>query len=55
MKIKLRGRIFWHWVLVAKNGEIRATSETYYSKGNAVRAAKKLSEDINVPVEGEKS
>jgi uncharacterized protein YegP (UPF0339 family) len=50
MKIKLKGRILWHWILVAKNGEVVATSETYYSKSNAKRAAWELSKAIKVPI-----
>jgi uncharacterized protein YegP (UPF0339 family) len=51
MRIKLRGKLIYHWVLVARNGEVLATSETYFSKGNALRAAAKLSRAINVDLE----
>lgn len=52
LSIKLvKGFVFWHWNLVnTKNKEILASSETFYSESNARRAAKTLSEAINVPV-----
>lgn len=51
MRIKLKGRIFWHWILVAKNGETLASSEVYFSESNARRAAETLSKAIKVPFE----
>jgi len=49
MHIEVRGKLLYHWVLVSSNGQVVATSETYYSKSNAWRAARKLSVAINVP------
>lgn len=51
MKIHVkRGPIFWRWVLVATNGQVLGVSETYLTKSNALRAAKKLGKAIKVPV-----
>ena len=42
-----KGRRKWHWRLIAQqNGEIVLSSQGYYSKSNAKRAAKRLS-DLN--------
>jgi uncharacterized protein YegP (UPF0339 family) len=49
MHIEVRGKLLYHWVLIAGNGEVLATSETYFSKSNAARAAKRLSDAIGVP------
>jgi hypothetical protein len=49
LHIEVRGKLMFHWVLIAGNGEVLATSETYFSKSNADRAAKRLSEAIGVP------
>lgn len=35
LHIEIRGELLYHWVLVASNGEVLATSETYFSKPNA--------------------
>lgn len=52
MEIKVRRKlVFWYWRLDAKNGQTIATSEVYYSRGSAMRTAKKLSKAINVPIE----
>ena len=32
----------WYWRIVAANGHVILTSETYASKGNAVKAARKF-------------
>ncbi len=48
MYIKLKGKVFHHWLLMGKNGEVMATSETYYSRGNCLRAAKKLSRVLDI-------
>jgi Domain of unknown function (DUF1508) len=50
MRIEIRGKLLYHRVLVARNGEVLATSETYFSRSNAKRAAHRLSEAIDVPV-----
>lgn len=52
MKIVITRTLFWTVRLVAANGEVVLSSETYYSKGNARRAAIRLSEVIGVPVKG---
>lgn len=46
-----RKRVYWYVLLVGSNGLTRMASETYDSKGNAVRAAEDLSLEINVPIE----
>jgi hypothetical protein len=48
LRIEIRGKLLYHWVLIACNGEVLATSETYFSKSNAERAAWKLSKAIGV-------
>jgi hypothetical protein len=48
-RIEVRGKLLYHWVLIAGNGEVLATSETYFKKSNAARAALKLSQSISVP------
>lgn len=32
----------WYWRIVSRNGRIVLTSETYFNRGNAVRAARKF-------------
>jgi uncharacterized protein YegP (UPF0339 family) len=39
-----KGKRRWYWRVVAENGQIILTSEKYYSKWNAKRAAKRLGE-----------
>lgn len=51
MKLVLkRGLVFWYYKLVARNGQVMMTSEVYFSKGNAKRAADKVSQAIKVPL-----
>lgn len=51
MYIKLiRGKIFWHYVIKKRNHQVIATSETYYSRNNARRAAFKLADELNINV-----
>ena len=47
MIIKLRKKKKWYWVLLADNGRVWATSETYATYSNAWRAAKHVWHDIN--------
>lgn len=42
-----RGTLVWHWRIKAGNGEILATSETYYSRSNAIRAARKIADEFS--------
>ena len=52
MYVKLKkGRLFWHWVLRANNGEIVSTSETFFSRSNALRGAGRFCELTNIPLE----
>lgn len=50
MYIEVYKRLFYRVKIVGKNGEIMMTSEAYYSEGNANRAAKNLSEKLNLPI-----
>jgi uncharacterized protein YegP (UPF0339 family) len=40
----------WHVRVMAQNGEIQLTSETYYSKSNAERAARLLEEHLGLSI-----
>jgi uncharacterized protein YegP (UPF0339 family) len=42
--------LFWRVKLVGTIGEILMVSETYYSRSNAVRAARRLRDVIGVTV-----
>jgi len=45
MKIKVvKKRIYWYWLLVASNGQVLATSETYSSRAKAYQTAKLVRE-----------
>ncbi len=50
MRIEIRGKVLFHWVLLARNGQVLATSETYFSESNAKRAAHTLSKAVGVQV-----
>lgn len=49
--ILIQGKLKWFWHLVAKNGEILAHSQGYFSRFNAERAARKLAEGLKVKIE----
>lgn len=52
MKIEVRRkRLFFYWRIVARNQQVLGTSETYFSKSNALRAAHKLGKALKLPVE----
>lgn len=36
----------WYWRIVARNGQVVLTSETYATRSNAVRASKKFTNTI---------
>jgi uncharacterized protein YegP (UPF0339 family) len=42
--------LFYYLTFVGGNGEPLLTSETYYSKSNALRAATTLSDDLGLKV-----
>lgn len=44
--IIVKGKVRWFYHLVSKNGNILTTSQKYWSKGNAKRAAKTLAKNI---------
>ena len=48
--IEITGRILKHVNLVSKNGETLLASETYFSAGNAKRAANKVARALDIPV-----
>ena len=50
MYLEVKRKLFWYVRVVGKNGEPVLTSETYYSRGNAVRAAKRASKLLKVPI-----
>lgn len=50
----VKGLVFYHVNIVAANGETVFTSETFYSKGNAQRAAAKASSQLKIPVKAPK-
>ena len=45
-----RSKLFWHYVVVADNGQVTLTSETYYSKYNAQRAAYNTSKKLKIRI-----
>ena len=49
MRIELRDNTasYW-WVLVARNGQVCATSETYDTRSNALRAAKNMARRLKL-------
>lgn len=51
MKIRvLRKFVFWYWRMEGRNGKVHATSETYFSRSNALRAARAVSKQTGVDV-----
>lgn len=46
--VVIRGKLRYFWHLLAKNGEILAHSQGYYSRGNAIRAANKLANGLGL-------
>lgn len=46
----VKGRVRWHVRLMDRNGKIILTSQTYYSKSNANRAARRLATALNLSV-----
>ena len=54
-KVELRkGLVRWYYVIKSRNGRILSTSQKYYNKHNAFRAALLVSPDSNVTIGGEK-
>ncbi len=51
MHIQLvKGKVKYYYNVVATNGNILSTSQKYWSKGNADRAARKLGTALTLPV-----
>ena len=42
----------WHWVLIGKNNEILAASETYSSKTKCMKTARQVAEQLEVKFDG---
>ena len=47
----MKGKHKWYWKLVASNGQTILTSQHYYSRWNAKRAASRLATDNGYPLE----
>jgi uncharacterized protein YegP (UPF0339 family) len=43
----VKGTVRWYYRVVAANGERLTTSQKYFSKGNAKRAAKSVAKALN--------
>lgn len=52
MYILLKKTLFWHVLIMGRNGAVLLNSETYYKRGNAKRAALALSKKLGLPVKG---
>ena len=51
MYIKLKkGLLFWHYNVMAKNGKVVLTSETFASKSNAERAAEVAAKALKLEI-----
>lgn len=50
IRLKRSKALLWHYVIQGANGEITLTSETFFSKSNADRAAIKASKDLDIPI-----
>lgn len=51
MQIELfRGKHKWFWHLRARNGQVVLVSESYYSKWNAKRSAKRVADINRIPL-----
>lgn len=42
--------LLWHYRIIAGNGEVIASSETYFSRSNADRAAEKAARDLGLEI-----
>lgn len=52
MKIQVKRKyIFYYWRIIANNHQVLGTSEMYFSKSNALRAAARLGKVLKLPVE----
>ena len=43
-----RGLLFYHYAIVAANGQVMLTSETYFSRANALRAIKETASALDL-------
>lgn len=49
--IKLvKGRLQWHYQIVASNGQIISSSQRYFSHSNAKRAARKVADEFGFTI-----
>ncbi len=46
----IKGKLFYHFNIQAKNNQTVLTSETYYSRGNCLRAAKKAAKALKLEI-----
>lgn len=53
--VKRRRVLMWHYVVIGGNGQVLSSSETYFSKGNAKRAAKSLGSNLGIEFREEDS
>ena len=47
-----KGKKYWYWKLVAKNGETLAHSESYSSKPKCFKTAKMVADKFRLTLEG---
>ena len=45
-----KGSKHWWWRMIAHNGQVLATSETYTAKNKCLKSAKKVAEQLGVKV-----
>jgi hypothetical protein len=46
----IKGVVQWRYQVISQNGNVLSVSQRYFSKSNAVRAARRLGEALNLEV-----